>query len=135
MKRAISIKIKAAFLLIVFALNTVVGFACAMGVDMGFNHNHHHEETVTSNHHDEKSDSDNDGCCNGAVTKLAQLDKTVPQSLYPAINPVLFTALASSYFNIDVFAEYKTTITIKYFLRSDHPPGSEIRIAIQSFQI
>lgn len=36
MKSTISIKIKAAFLLVVFALNTVVGFACSLGVDMGF---------------------------------------------------------------------------------------------------
>ena len=41
-----SIQLKAAFLLIVFALNTVVGFACAVGVDMGFNHNHHQDEAT-----------------------------------------------------------------------------------------
>ncbi|MGI8637860.1 MAG: hypothetical protein ACR2KZ_20870 [Segetibacter sp.] len=42
MKRNTSIKLKAAVLLMVFALNTVVAFACAVGVDMGFNSKHHH---------------------------------------------------------------------------------------------
>jgi hypothetical protein len=41
-----SIKLKAAFLLTVFALNTVVGFACSVGLDMGFNNKHHQEEAV-----------------------------------------------------------------------------------------
>jgi hypothetical protein len=43
MTRNLSIKLKALFLLIVFATNTVVGFACALGADMGFNTSHHPE--------------------------------------------------------------------------------------------
>lgn len=31
------IQFKAAFLMVVFSMNTLVGFACSMGVDMGFN--------------------------------------------------------------------------------------------------
>jgi len=42
-----SIKIKALFLLIVFATNTVVGFACALGMDMGFNKSQHSETEAT----------------------------------------------------------------------------------------
>lgn len=38
-----SIQIKAALLLMVFSLNTIVGFACAIGMDMGFNSPHHNE--------------------------------------------------------------------------------------------
>lgn len=45
MNKNITIQIKAAFLLVVFALNTVVGFACAIGMDMGFNAKQH---TLTS---------------------------------------------------------------------------------------
>ena len=41
MKKNSSIQLKAAFLLIVFALNTVLGFACSMGLDMGYNKSHH----------------------------------------------------------------------------------------------
>ncbi len=44
MKRNISIQFKAAFLLTVFALNTIVGFACSMGVGMGFNMPRHHDD-------------------------------------------------------------------------------------------
>ena len=43
MNRNLSIKLKALFLLVVFATNTAVSFACAIGVDMGFNSPHHNE--------------------------------------------------------------------------------------------
>ena len=57
-----TIKYKALFLLLSFSLNTVVGFACSLGIDMGFNSGHHHHE-----HNDEEQDknshshSDGDG--------------------------------------------------------------------------
>ncbi|MDP3393361.1 hypothetical protein [Sediminibacterium sp.] len=38
-----TIKLKALFLLVVFASNTAVGFACALGMDMDFNTSHHIE--------------------------------------------------------------------------------------------
>ena len=41
MKRNSSIQLKAAFLLLVFAMNTLVGLACAVGMAMGFNASHH----------------------------------------------------------------------------------------------
>lgn len=55
MTRNLSIKLKALFLLIVFATNTAVGFACALGVDMGFNTPHHSEiaEAVEVHVHDD----------------------------------------------------------------------------------
>ena len=46
MQKDISIKLKATLLLIVFSMNTVVGFACAMGVDMGYNNSHHEAEAT-----------------------------------------------------------------------------------------
>ena len=46
MKNGTSIQFKAALLLIVFSLNTLVGFACAMGLDMGFNTSHHNDEVM-----------------------------------------------------------------------------------------
>ena len=46
MRQNKSIKLKAAFLLTVFALNTVVAFACSMGLNMGYNENHHNAEKV-----------------------------------------------------------------------------------------
>lgn len=150
MKKSFSIQIKAAFLLLVFSLNTIVGFACSMGMDMGFNSTHHHEEEAvvekdahhqgTSHHHDEadnkhKSKDGKDNCCNDKVTKISQLDKAVPQSANPAVNPIFFTAFVSSFYNIDVLAVSKATVNVKPFVRSSPPTISDIRIAIQSFQI
>lgn len=48
MNKNISIQVKAAFLLIVFALNTVLGFACSIGLDMGFNTKHHTDVSATN---------------------------------------------------------------------------------------
>ena len=54
MKRNLSIQFKALFLLLVFATNTVVGFACGLGIDMGFNSLHHSksEEVAKVHVHD-----------------------------------------------------------------------------------
>lgn len=46
MNRNLSIKLKALLLLVVFATNTAVGFACTIGVDMGFNSPHHSKTEV-----------------------------------------------------------------------------------------
>ena len=113
MKRNISIKLKAALFLIVFSMNTLISFACAMGVELGFNSQHHdeeeatettvhlhadgkkhqHHDEVTKHHQDSKEDSEKTGCCNDGVIKFQ--------------------------FTIDFF----------------HPPPPDIRILIQSFQI
>lgn len=47
----LTIKLKALLLLVVFATNTAVGFACAIGVDMGFNSSHHNETEKPANVH------------------------------------------------------------------------------------
>ena len=151
MKRNISIQLKAAFLVIVFSLNTIISFACSVGIDMGFNTTHRHgEENKTiahnnfhnqnkSHHHDEadndhrKSESGKDNCCNDEVIKFAQVDKYISQSL--GINAIFFTAFVSSFYGLDVIATSQITTSIKYFVRSYHPPIQDIRIAIQSFQI
>ncbi len=160
-----SIQIRAAFLLMVFALNTVVGFACSVGVDMGFNSKHHHDDEATeavvhihkdgkkhihsenkeshgrgiSPNHDQannphKSGSDKDNCCNDKVKSFQQLDKSVPNSV-KVIHPVFFTAFLASYYNINILPHTDIVKDIKPFVRSYHPPISDIRIAIQSFQI
>lgn len=159
MKRNTPIQLKAAFLLIVFSLNTVIGFACSVGIDMGFNSKHHHEEEATEavvhvhkdgkqhvhherknthSHdlaaHQNKSGSDKDNCCNDKVKSFQQLDKTVPTSVN-AIHPVFFTAFLASYYNINILPHSDIVKDIKPFVRSYHPPIPDIRIAIQSFQI
>ncbi len=41
--------------MLVFSLNTIIGFACAINIDMGFNSPHHHKEN--SHHHEEVTTS------------------------------------------------------------------------------
>ncbi|MBN9349308.1 MAG: hypothetical protein J0H55_01370 [Chitinophagaceae bacterium] len=149
MNRKKSIQFKAAFLLIVFSLNTVIGFACAVGLDMGFN-SHHHEESaieVSENHHQDKShhhdeadvhhhqtNNDKDNCCNNEVMKFQQVDKAVASSI-TLISPVFFISFLASFYNIDILSSNNRISTIKYFVRRHHPPIPDIRVAIQSFQI
>ncbi len=150
MKGNISIRIKAYLLLIVFSINTVIGFACAMGVDMGFNaHHHENEEEATEvsvldheggkmhEHHDEATNHHHkrkDDCCNEKVLKIFQTDKSVPQSNMLA-NHVFVTAFISSFCITDALYYHSEIPGIKYFFRGHHPPIPNIRIAIQSFQI
>ena len=154
MNTNVSIRVKAAFLLIVFALNTMVGFACALGMDMGFNAHHHDEEETKSAvhihadgmkhvHHEEAvnhekanhhSGDENDDCCHNKVTKIAQADKALPQSL-SLVHPLFFTAFVSAFYNSDILTTSSAAKDIKHFVRSYHPPIPNIRIAIQSFQI
>lgn len=51
MKPSRTIKLKALFLLVSFSLNSVVGFACSLGADMGFNSNHHSHEGEEKQEH------------------------------------------------------------------------------------
>lgn len=150
MKSTISIQVKAAILLLVFGLNTIVGFACAVGVDMGFNATHHHGEEASEVHihkdgkkhhhakgthdHDQKHEDQKGNCCNDSVIKLSQIDKAVPQSNF-LINPVFITSFVSSFYTFDILYSSQTTTNVKYFVRGHHPPIPDVRIAIQSFQI
>jgi hypothetical protein len=157
MKKIKTIQLKAVFLLIVFSLNTIIGFACAVGLDMGFNSGHHKVEvTVTAvhthldgkkhlhnnkatDHHSDKvkahhQTNDKDNCCNDEVTKIIQQDKAIAPST-SVISPVFFTALISSFYNVDALLSNGADSDVKYLVQSHHPPIPDIRIAIQSFQI
>ena len=162
MNRYFSIRIKAAFLFVVFALNTVVGFACATGIDMEFNSKHHHEATEAvvhvhkdgqkhvhhekkeGNSHDKfnheenasnsKSENEKDNCCNKKVTEIGLLDKAVPPSI-SLTHPVFFTVFLSTYYQIDILPYKDIVRDLKPFVRGHHPPIQDIRIAIQSFLI
>ncbi|MES2005503.1 hypothetical protein GWC95_05345 [Sediminibacterium roseum] len=159
MIKNISIRFRAAFLLAVFFLNTAVGFACAIGVDMGFNAKHHNETPVSPPIHvhadgkkhvhkktgghahsrkaqaHEKSDS-KDNCCKDKVVKMEQADKSRPASTIGVIVPLHSSALPVSFYHFNI-SEYGSDRekNIKQFVRCHHPPIQDIRIAIQSFQI
>ncbi len=151
MKLNPTIQLKAAFLIIVFGMNTIIGFACAMGVDMGYNvhhheseemeqqdamhsHSMHHGETSKPVHHHPANEGNKDDCCSHSVKDLTLLSKTVPNKI-SIIQPVFFTAFIEAYINIDIFSFANNITNLHPFVRSHHPPIPDIRIAIQSFQI
>lgn len=148
-----------------FALNTVVGFACAVGVDMGFNTKHHHHDEATeavvhihadgknhvheekieshshsaSHHHDEANNQHKSG--NGkddcCNNKVINFEQ-LDKSVPNSLNilhPAFFTAFVASYYNINLLPYSNVVTDKKQFVRSHHPPIPDIRIAIQSFQI
>lgn len=162
MNKTRSIQIKAAFLVLVFGLNPIIGFACSINIGMGFNSSHHgHDETGAvvhihkdgkkHIHHEKKQDhkkphshsgekkghsekeKKKDNCCTGQVKKFEELDKSLPQSLN-ITHPDFQTAFFDVYYNAELPAN-DIVRNIKQFVRSYHPPIPDIRIAIQSFQI
>jgi hypothetical protein len=146
MKRKKSIQFKAAFLLTVFSLNTIIGFACAVGIDMGFNAHHHEESAIESSdiHHHHEHDGVNveshqakngkDNCCNDEVMKFQKVDKALSSSIN-VVNPVFFTSYFATFYNIGILSFTNQISDTKYLVRNHHPPIPDIRIAIRSFQI
>ena len=151
MKRNITFRLNAAFLLLVFASNTVIGVACAVGIDMGFNSHHHDEEAIeetnhvptdgtmhhhhneaTKHHHDSNEDSEKGGCCNDKVIKFQDLDKKFVQNI--TVTAPEFVPILSNYSGIDIFKSGQVN-SQKYIVRFFHPPPPDIRILIRSFQI
>jgi len=165
MKRNTSIKLKAAFLLIVFALNTVVGFACSVGVEMGFNTKHHHKEEATEAvvhihkdgkrhvHHEKNEGHDHDKSHHDdeAINQHKSgndkddccNDKVINfeqldksvPNSISILHPVFFTTIVASYYYINILPYSNVVTNKKQFVRSYHPPIPDIHIAIQSFQV
>lgn len=157
-------KVKAIFLLSVFSLNTVVGFACSIGVDMGFNSKPHHDEETTEavvhihadgkkhihyekkNSHDHKKTQHHDQANNHHKSKEGKENcctdqvlkfEQLDKSIPHSLNinhPSFLIAFLDIFYN-DSLPSYVIVKNIKQFLRGYHPPISSIRIAIQSFQI
>ena len=151
MKPNRAIQLKAIFLLVVFSLNTIVGFACAVGLNMGFNKKHHHHETVslsTVSHHHEKGTAHHhiheklikskttkdDDCCTDKATQLSGSDKLLAQTINSGIEtPVALIPLYFLYStNFSSFTQdtKKIQVVRPYILNS-----RGIRVSIQSFQI
>ncbi len=155
MKEKLSISLKATFLLIVFLLNTVVGFACAISMQYGTPYGEHHTSESYKNtghdhanhdhpkqteaHHDltdhHTTKKDKDDCCKDEVTKLLKEDKVSPSKITVSIQQALFFTLLPTYCQLDILASSVYQPNTKYFVRSYHPPIRDIRISIQSFQI
>lgn len=160
MKVRPSIRYKAIILTIIFLSNTIVGFACSIGADMGFNKDHHadqpagktkphhhppgtkphshkheHKEAKASSHHEHGEKEAKDNCCKDVVAKFVDLDKRINSKVALKFPPFssdlqLITCLRSE-FSANGFH----VVVKKYFVRYHHPPIRDIRVAIQSFQI
>ncbi|WP_316822992.1 hypothetical protein [Pedobacter gandavensis] len=141
-------KSKAIFLLVIFLLNTVVGFGCALGMEVDF-HDPHHSYKV-DNHSDKDHEhhhaigkstqisgqhvSQEDLCCKSLVNDLIIQSKQIPESIkfqapvpiisLPDFSHSLLAPLASVKLAQSVYADHR-----------ERPPNQDIRIAIQSFQI
>lgn len=148
-----SIQFKAAFLLVVFSLNTVVGFACSMGVNMGFNTTHHKEEAEKAQihthkdgkkhehkqesakkqqHSHQKAIDKKDDCCKEKVVKLQIADKNLDYSQTVINQPVIY--LPGTLYQLPVYTIVKGNVQ-EFIACHFHPPPRDIRIDIQSFQI
>ncbi len=155
-----TIRFKALFLLLVFISNTFIGLACTFKLNTSFKSNHHQKNTNAAvhihndgTHHDhskksEKKQNNHDSdlnknklpedskneCCNSKIQQLQSVEKFVPDYINLS-HPVFSTAFIISYFSI-VDPTYKDIVKNNWWsVRNYHPPISDIRIAIQSFQI
>lgn len=148
-----SIQIKAIILLLVFSLNTVVVFACTLGLDMGFSTHYHenadaitdqYEEAAPPHHHhgdngnrhqQSKGESDKkDNCCidNGII--FEQLDKVVANTAKIHFNYPVFSALTPVFSLTDILSASHQT-NHRPLVRWYFPQPPDIRVSIQSFQI
>jgi hypothetical protein len=147
MHTKITIRLKALFLLVVFSMNTLLGFACSIGVDLGYNTNHHKREASSAkNEEDHDCDSLEDetaantspvnthDCCKDEVLKFNLSDKSPSSTV--KIDAPFHTALSIVALYITQSFTIEDVPSNHYYVRSDHPPISEdIKIFIHSFQI
>jgi hypothetical protein len=133
-------------------MNTIAGFACSVGVDMGYNNHHHNhgkkhlhkhgeEQYKHQHHHSEgaisvSSSKPNDDCCLNDVARFALLDKSVTDKSLHLQAPVFFIAFTSSVLVQNENRDGKSVSSkFQFVRRSCFFNDMEIRIAIQSFQI
>lgn len=172
MRHSNYIRAIAIFLLTVFSLNTVVGFACSVGVNLGFNaimpcadshaakkhstksHDHkanskdhhaankhasksHDHASKSKDHHAVKKEScgKKKNCCKDKVKQFQQLDKQTSSNVSVKAT-IQFSQIIHTYTIFNISAPRNSVIKdVKPFVRSYHPPITDIRIQIQSFQI
>jgi len=144
-------KNKAIFLLVIFLLNTVVCFACAVGMERDThgeshlhvsskkdNHKHSHQRHGGHVHEDGGSKglglAKEEPCCKTLVNVLVIQGKLVPQSVkIQAILP--FLLLPDYHYNFLISSFRLDPDKSVYARQRGRPPNKDIRIAINSFQI
>lgn len=157
MKKIKTIELKAAFLLILFLLNTIIGFSCAVVLDLGSNANHHEEDVnvipiqihtddtyhqynnKTKDHyngadfHLHKTTHDED-CRYCKARKIAQQHNALLQSINK-VRRIRFTASSTGFHKANIIFSKRFYSHIKYYVQGHHLSIVDIRIAIQCFQI
>ena len=138
-------------------MSTLVSFACAMGVEMGYNENHHQEaavKTSSTHQHDDihehsgdkththsktvdtpsekKADDD---CCEKEAKKFGQFDKIVSKVATDNLHQIVLIAFIQTFYSFDLVKSNDLVSVKRNLYRSHHPPIPDRRIAIQSFLI
>lgn len=145
--------IKAIFLQMVFSLNTLAGFACSLGVEMGYNSKHHkHDKHFNEGHKHEAGHGQGQGhsqkysgpvfsnpnkdCCSNQVNSFTKLDKSVVHNNLLLKVPIFYISSVSK-FSIEGKDEPGITVNsrFQFVRRSCSLDDTDIRISIQSFQI
>lgn len=145
--------ISALLLLMVFSLNTLAGFACSLGVDMGYNTRHHKHNTQIQQqsllhapghghlHNKYFSShptfsSTNDDCCANQVNDFARLEKSLPNTSF-LVKPLFLADVSSPKFLMELKEDLQKALDSKFQFvrRSCSLHHTDIRISIQSFQI
>ena len=141
-------KIRASILLTVFSLNTVAGFACSVGIDLGYNkHHHEHQDKVIGHHeeynghHDETEGKEvskpQDDCCSGDVANFTLLDKSSTTSVTHQLQtPVVILTFSALY----IFSTIKEPVLpvnsdFQFVRRSCFLNDTDLQITIRRFQI
>ena len=147
----------------VFTLNTLVSFACSVGLNMGFNSNHHvnekknaghshshkhaHDKALKGKHShaavhkhshdlasgDHKDSGQKDNCCNEKSVELQKVDKSANHSSNPVIKIPVLVSFLAVFSGLEVRAELLPLLP-RSFIQQYYPPPDK-RIIIQSFQI
>jgi len=144
-------RLKALLLLLVFSMNTLAGFACSIGIDMGYNNHHHksgkaHSHKKCALHHTNVHDHvstivsfnsiTKDDCCSNTVTKFNLLDKSVTDNslqCQPGVFPIVY--LSAFLIKTEKTGVQNVKSWFQFVRRSCSLDDTDIRIAIQSFQI
>ena len=153
MKQPLQNRIKAIFLLVVFSMNTVAGFACSIGVDMGYNTKHHghpqsshaakHSHSHTHKHSHihkpvtgAKLKAAKDDCCSDQVNDFNKLEKAIPDNEFLLQAPSF--EISTTIFNlVATHQEVGPTVNsrFQFVRRSCFLNDTDLLTAISRFQI
>ena len=151
MLKSIKHKLIAAFLLFIFSMSTVAGFACSVGLNFGDNilHHKHKEANTCSGIHKHlnnsfqknaapvlKDASQPNDCCTNDVTSFNKLDKSVSGNNFSLKVPALLLSARLPLFSQkQSISKIVLNAQFHYIRRCALLCDPDIRIAIRSFLI